>query len=1206
MILHVTGDRTAPVLTVTQVKADGATILTGNLKDGYTLPTTNVATLDHTLQWTASVEPLQNTYFGLTLVAAETTVSAAQLEAYYTARGVPEPYLGYLKLAANSDKPFVYIKGSSVTLVDAAKHDLAAGNPDVDMTVPDNFPLGAYTVRGVIKDLAGNPTTVTLILHVSGDRTAPVLTVSQVKADGATVLAGNLKDGYTLPTTNVATLDHTLQWTASVEPLQNAYFGLTLVAAETTVSAAQLEAYYTARGVPEPYLGYLKLAANGDKPFVYIKGSSVTLVDAAKHDLAAGNPDVDMTVPDNFPLGTYTVRGVIQDLAGNPTTVTLILHITGDRTAPQTTIDSKPADPWGSSSATFGFSSNEPGSTFECKLDDGAFAPCASPKTYENLAEGSHTFQARATDGAGNTDATPANHTWTVDYAPCGGDPSLVACYLLDEGSGGTAYDGGAAPANNATLTGSPTWVAGVAGGALRFNGSTQYGSTPDEASLDIVNQITIVAWIKPETTSGTPQDLVKKAVNSVTNGYELTLASTGSNWPNKVFGRINQVASGDTYRVNSDTQFPTDGSWMHAAMTYDGAVLRLYINGVEEDQVAATVPILTNDLALTIGAQSDAQRFFQGAMDDARVYNRALSAEEILALFGAQHPPVANPDSFSTPQNTALNVAAPGVLGNDTDPDGNSLTAVKASDPTHGALTLNSDGSFTYTPAAGFSGADSFAYKANDGKVDSNVATVTISVGAATGLTCVNLNPVPLTAGTGEKPQSKVWQYDGAWWAVFPTGASGPNAAGTWLWKLQDTTWTRVLSLSAATNVKADVKVVGSVVHALLYAGTNTQLVSVQYAGGTYQPWAARPAVAPISLPNSEIATIDLDTQGRMWLASENDATDQIVAYYSDSPYSTWSGPVTVASGVNDDDIALVTRLPGLNQIGVLWSNQNTQRFGFRKHADDADPSTWSADEVPASQSALNVGAGMADDHINVATTSDGTLYAAVKTSYDTAGYPKIALLVRRPGGTWDNLYEVAQSGTRAIVEVDEANGVLNVIYTSTEGYANILYRQSPLSTITFGPESTLRSGAFNDASSAKDNYTAQLVVIFGSSSEVAGELCRPAGAAPNPPQVTIKKVGVDVELTWLAVTKDVNNTDTVVTRYQVYRSLKPYFRPGDDSSLLPLAQVSELKYTDWGTIDALDGQFYVVRAVNAVGPSTDSNRTGKFSYGLTKGTAQ
>ena len=60
-----------------------------------------------------------------------------------------------------------------------------------------------------------------------------------------------------------------------------------------------------------------------------------------------------------------------------------------------------------------------------------------------------------------------------------------------------------------------------------------------------------------------------------------------------------------------------------------------------------------------------------------------------------------------------------------------------------------------------------------------------------------------------------------------------------------------------------------------------------------------------------------------------------------------------------------------------------------------------------------------MADDHLNFAVASDTTLYAAVKTSYDTAGFPKIALLIRRPtgggpGGTWDDLYEVDQSGTQ------------------------------------------------------------------------------------------------------------------------------------------------------------------------------------------------
>ena len=115
---------------------------------------------------------------------------------------------------------------------------------------------------------------------------------------------------------------------------------------------------------------------------------------------------------------------------------------------------------------------------------------------------------------------------------PCGEDPSLVVCYPLDEGGDATAADGGQLPANDSALQDGPAWVAGQVGGALRFNGTTQYGSTPDEASLDIADQITIAAWIKPEKTSGTPQDVVKKAVIDGTDGYELTLASTGSNWP--------------------------------------------------------------------------------------------------------------------------------------------------------------------------------------------------------------------------------------------------------------------------------------------------------------------------------------------------------------------------------------------------------------------------------------------------------------------------------------------------------------------------------------------------------------------------------------------------------------------------------------------------------------------------------------------------
>jgi hypothetical protein len=91
--------------------------------------------------------------------------------------------------------------------------------------------------------------------------------------------------------------------------------------------------------------------------------------------------------------------------------------------------------------------------------------------------------------------------------------------------------------------------------------------------------------------------------------------------------------------------------------------------------------------------------------------------------------PPKANNDSYSNNEDTTLNVSAPGVLANDSDPDGDPLTAILRSGPSDGSLTLNSNGSFTYKPDLNFYGSDSFTYRANDGTSNSNVATVTITI---------------------------------------------------------------------------------------------------------------------------------------------------------------------------------------------------------------------------------------------------------------------------------------------------------------------------------------------------------------------------------------------------------------------------------------------------------------------------------------------
>jgi VCBS repeat-containing protein len=90
---------------------------------------------------------------------------------------------------------------------------------------------------------------------------------------------------------------------------------------------------------------------------------------------------------------------------------------------------------------------------------------------------------------------------------------------------------------------------------------------------------------------------------------------------------------------------------------------------------------------------------------------------------------PVAVDDSFTTNEDTPLTIAAPGILGNDTDVENDPLTSAVVTGPAHGSLTLNADGSFTYTPGANFNGTDSFTYKANDGTADSNVATVNLTV---------------------------------------------------------------------------------------------------------------------------------------------------------------------------------------------------------------------------------------------------------------------------------------------------------------------------------------------------------------------------------------------------------------------------------------------------------------------------------------------
>jgi hypothetical protein len=114
------------------------------------------------------------------------------------------------------------------------------------------------------------------------------------------------------------------------------------------------------------------------------------------------------------PQGTHTYTARATDDEGNNSEMSPGLEVIVDTTAPNTEITSGPEGDVADTSATFEFESTEAGSSFECQLDGAGFEPCTSPKTYEGLALGPHTFDVRATDAAGNTDASPASRTWTV------------------------------------------------------------------------------------------------------------------------------------------------------------------------------------------------------------------------------------------------------------------------------------------------------------------------------------------------------------------------------------------------------------------------------------------------------------------------------------------------------------------------------------------------------------------------------------------------------------------------------------------------------------------------------------------------------------------------------------------------------------------------------------------------------------------------
>ncbi|HEY3160579.1 MAG TPA: LamG-like jellyroll fold domain-containing protein [Vicinamibacterales bacterium] len=193
----------------------------------------------------------------------------------------------------------------------------------------------------------------------------------------------------------------------------------------------------------------------------------------------------------------------------------------------------------------------------------------------------------------------------------------LVAAYSFDEGGGASVNDASGS-GNNGTIS-STTWTtSGRMGGALVFNGSDALVTVPSTTSLRLTTAMTLEAWVKPSTVSDVWRDVIYKG----SDDYYLEATSTSSSRP----------AAGGTFapdNVYGASALGVNG-WTHLAATYDGATLRIYVNGTLASSLPRTAPIATSTGALQIGGDSGAGQFFAGTIDEVRIYNTALTAAQI------------------------------------------------------------------------------------------------------------------------------------------------------------------------------------------------------------------------------------------------------------------------------------------------------------------------------------------------------------------------------------------------------------------------------------------------------------------------------------------------------------------------------------------------------------------------------------------------
>ncbi len=370
---------------------------------------------------------------------------------------------------------------------------------------------------------------------------------------------------------------------------------------------------------------------------------------------------------------SYAFAVAAFDVAGNSSSQSALLSVT---TAPaaDTTAPSMPAGLSASgvttSQATLAWqaSTDNVGVAGYRIYRDGSLAGTVSSTSFTVtglISNTSYAFTVAAFDAAGNSSSQSA--PLSVTTAPASsGNPSLLAAYDFDAGSGGALAD----LSNNGhpgTLVNGPAWTSGKYTGGLAFDGVNDYVSMGDVAQTDGLKTITISSWVKFAASVGGETHLIDKSqCTGKSNGGPWELGVGLSSAHKAEFVVYPQSGRPSAYVLSGASSTSIDdGTWHYVAGRYDGTTLSVWVDGqLENSRAVSGLTLSSSNSSVELGGHCNGHPYpFKGTLDDVRIYDRALTPAEIL---GDMATPVGNgtapPPVDTSAPSTPAGLSASGV----------------------------------------------------------------------------------------------------------------------------------------------------------------------------------------------------------------------------------------------------------------------------------------------------------------------------------------------------------------------------------------------------------------------------------------------------------------------------------------------------------------------------------------------------------------